>query len=176
MQFARFVRELQWPVTAAPPPVRAITGEINALDADMTKAYETMDRASHPSYISASAALKQAKTLNARGQHAGALFQYLLARLVFAPLRAPAGADATAERIAAARAALPGGDHSVAELFLQLAEEGISGSQPAQRRGAAAVLDDVLPAYLAAIAPPATTAPAPAAARVTITLVRWPYT
>jgi hypothetical protein len=176
MQFARFVRELQWPVTAAAPALRAITAELNALDADMTKAYETMDPASHPSYISASAALKQAKTLNERGQHAGALFQYLLARYVFAPLRGPAGADATAERIAAARAALPAGDHSVAELFLQLADEGVSGGQPAQRRGAAAVIEDVLPAYLAAIVPAATTTAAPAAARVTVTLVRWPYT
>jgi hypothetical protein len=180
MQFAGFVRELQWPAAGAAPAVRAITGELNALDADITGAYETMDRASHPSYISASAALKQAKTLNEQGQHAGALFQYLLARFIFAPLRGPAAAAATSERIAGARSALPAGDHSLAELFLELADEGVSGGQPAQRRGAAAVLEDVLPAYLAAIARPATTAAAPVAApvaaRVTITLVRWPYT
>ena len=44
------------------------------------------------------------------------------------------------------------------------------------RRYPVVFVDDVLPAYLAAIAPPATTAADPAAARVTITLVRWPYT
>jgi hypothetical protein len=60
-------------------------------------------------------------------------------------------------------------------LFLQLAAEGIAGP-PAQARGAAAVLEDVLPAYAAATgSAPVTTAPA-AAAKVTITLVRWPFT
>jgi hypothetical protein len=61
-------------------------------------------------------------------------------------------------------------------LFLQLAEEGVAGRVPAQRRGAAAALDDVIPAYLRAIAPAATQAAAAAQSDVTITLVRWPYT
>jgi len=52
----------------------------------------------------------------------------------------------------------------------------VSGNVPAQRRGAAAALDEVLPAYFAAVAPPQTVAAATAAAPVTITLVRWPFT
>ena len=40
----------------------------------------------------------------------------------------------------------------------------------------AAALEDVLPAYRAAIAAPSTTAESAATADVTITLVRWPFT
>jgi hypothetical protein len=177
MQFAAFARSLSWPGAGAAPPLRSIVAELTTLDTDMTRAYETMDRSNHSTYIVASAALKQARTLNDRGQYAGALFQYLLSRYVFAPLRGPAAQDASAERVAEARRTLPAGlDHSIAELFLQLAEEGIAGNVPAQRRGAAAALEDVIPAYLTALAPPATTTAPAAASEVTITLVRWPFT
>ncbi len=177
MQFAAMVRALTWPTTAPSPAFRSVAGEIAALDTEMTNAYEKMERANHPTYISASAALKQARTLNERGQYGGALVEYLLSRYVFAPLRGGVAADATPARVAAARASLPAtADHSIAELFLQLADEGLAGSVEAQRRGAAAVLDDVVPAYLSAIeAPSATTTTADQAA-VTITLVRWPFT
>jgi hypothetical protein len=44
-------------------------------------------------------------------------------------------------------------DESMARRRL-LADKGVSGAVPAQRRGAAAALDDILPAYIAAVAPP----------------------
>jgi hypothetical protein len=183
VQFAALARGLRWPAPARRPSFRSIAPEIAALDATMTRQYESMARDEHASYISASAALKVARSLNDDGRYDGALFEYLLSRYLFAPLRGPAAAEATVERVAGARAALTGGaDHSIAELFLQLADEGVSGSVPAQRRGAAAALDDILPAYFAAVAPPATTTSTTAAAaattapEVTITLVRWPFT
>jgi len=176
MQFAATVRAMGWPGAATAPAFRSIAAEIAAFDAEMTTAYEKMERTNHPTYISASAALKQARTLNEGSGYGGALFEYLLARYLFAPLRGPASAEATAARIEAARAALPGGgDHSIAEFFLQLAAEGLTGTD-AQRRGTAAVLDDVLPAYVAATSAAATTASAAGGAKVTITLVRWPFT
>jgi hypothetical protein len=180
VDFAAFVRAVTGPSAGRRPAFRSIAPELAAFDAAMTTRYESMARADHPSYIVASAALKQARTLNDAGRFDGALFEFLLARYLFAPLASTSGApvrDATPERIAAARASLAGGvDHSIAELFLQLADEGVSGSVPAQRRGAAAALDDVLPTYFAAVAPPSLTAPAPVQAAATITLVRWPFT
>jgi hypothetical protein len=177
MQFAAMLRGVDWPTAAPPPSFRSLAIEIAALDTDMTAAYEKMERANHPTYISASAALKQARTLNDGGRFSGALFEYLLSRYLFAPLRGPAAAEATVERIAAARTALPAtADHSIAEFFLQLADEALAGNSEAQRRAAAAVLDDVIPAYNAVLGAPATTAPALDAAQVTITLVRWPFT
>ena len=139
-----------------------------------------MERADHPTYIRASAALKQARSLDDHGALEGALFEYLLSRYLFAPLRGPAGADATRERIAAARATLPAGeDHSIAELFLQLADDGVSQRQrrPAPRRRGGHRRHRS-PPIVAAIAPATatTTAAANANAPVTITLVRWPFT
>lgn len=177
MDFAAFVRSGSWPAGGRRPAFRSIAFELAALDREMTTQYETMERANHPTYIRASAALKQARSLNDRGAVEGALFEYLLSRYLFAPLRGPA-ADATRERLDAARASLPAGeDHSIAELFVQFAEEGLSSDNAALRSAAAAVSADVVPAYLAAIAAarPTSTASEPKAA-VTITLVRWPFT
>jgi len=177
VQWAGFVRSLDVPVSAAAPPLRSIAPEIAALDVEMTTAYETMERASHSTYIVASAALKQARTLDERRQFGAALFQYLLSRYLFAPLRGPAARDATVERIREAAATLdPKIDNSIAELFLQLAGEGVAGDAAAQKRGAAAAVEDVIPAYLRAIAAPSATAASAPPAQVTITLVRWPFT
>jgi hypothetical protein len=176
MEFAAFLRSGPWPATGRRPAFRSIAPELAALDREMTTQYETMERANHPTYVRASAALKQARSLNDRGAHQGALFQYLLSRYLFAQLRGLA-ADATRERLDAAWAALPVvEDHSIAELFLQFGEEGLSSANPDLRTGAAAVIADVIPAYHAAIAPPTTTTTSDAAAAVTITLVRWPFT
>jgi len=177
VQWAGFVRSLEVPASAAAPPLRSIAPEIAALDVEMTTAYETMERASHSTYIVASAALKQARTLDERRQFGAALFQYLLSRYLFAPLRGPAARDATVERIRESAATLdPKIDNSIAELFLQLAGEGVAGDAAAQKRGAAAAVEDVIPAYLRAIAAPSATAASAPPAQVTITLVRWPFT
>jgi hypothetical protein len=177
MNYSAFVRAGTWSDAGRRPRFRSIGSELAAFDREMTTAYEQMERANHPTYIRASAALKQARSLDDHGAFEGALFQYLLSRYLFAPLRGPAEAAATHERLTAARATLAAReDHSIAELFLQFADEGLSSDNPDLRRGAAAVLDDVVPAYRAAIAPapPAVTTIAKAA--VTITLVRWPFT
>ena len=177
MDFAAFVRSGSWPAAARRPRLRSIAPELAALDREMTTKYETMERANHPTYIRASAALKQARSLDERGAREGALFEYLLSRYLFAPLRGPAAADATRQSVDAARATLPAAeDHSIAELLMQFADEGLSSDSAELRRGAAAVIEDVVPAYLAALAAPATTAMPTANAAVTITLVRWPFT
>ena len=175
MQFAAMIRTLDWPSAGQRPAFRSIAGEINAFDMDMTTAYETMEKTNHPTYIQASAALKQARTLNDRGQFTGALFEYLLSRYLFAPLRGTPQGDPSIERVNAARAEWPAGiDHSIGEMFLQLADEQLALGGEA-RRNASSVLDDVIPAYRLAIAAPTATTTA-ANAQVTITLVRWPFT
>jgi hypothetical protein len=178
LAFATFVRSGSWPALPRRLAFHSIAPALTALDRDMVTTYEAMDPADHRTYILASSALKQARSLNEHGKFEGALLEYLLSRYLFAPLRGPAAAEPTAARIDAARAALPTGeDHSIAEFFLQLAEEGVAGSAADLRRGASAVLDDVLPAYFAAIATAhTTTTDADANATATITLVRWPFT
>jgi hypothetical protein len=177
MNYAAFVRAGAWPDAGRRPAFRSLAPDLAAFDREMTTKYETMERAHHPTYIRASAALKQARSLNDHGALEGALFEYLLSQYLFAPLRGPAAADATRERIDTARATLPAAaDHSIADVFIQFADEGLASDNADLRRGAAAVIDDVLPAYLAALAPAAPTATSNANAAVTITLVRWPFT
>lgn len=177
MDYAAWLRAGTWPDAGRRPAFRSIASELSAFDREMTTKYETMERANHPTYIRASAALKQARSLNDHGALEGALFEYLLSRYLFAPLRGPAALEATRERIAALRATLTAADdHSIAELFLEFAEEGLAGDNADLRRGAAAVVEDVIPSYLAALTPPAPAATANANASVAITLVRWPFT
>jgi hypothetical protein len=177
MNYAAFVRSGPWPDAGRRPAFRSIASELAAFDREMTTKYESIERANHPTYIRASAALKQAQSLNDHGAVEGALFQYLLSQYLFAPLRGPAGADPTRVRLDAARARLSAGeDHSIAELFLEFGGEGLSSDNADLHRGAAAVIDDVIPAYLAAISPTAAPTLSSARAASTITLVRWPFT
>jgi len=182
-EFAAFARGLAWPdetLRRPAPAFRSIAGEIEALDSDVEAAYQHMERANHPTYISISALMKQARALDAAGSRRGALLDYLIARYLFAQLRpdSPADPDATVAALAAARASLERTrDHSIAGLFLDLGEENARAADAAVRRSAAAVASDVLPAYFRAIGPPQSTeAAASATPAVTITLVRWPFT
>jgi hypothetical protein len=174
--FARFVRQLPWPREGTRPAFRSIGTDLDAFDREVTAAYETMDRSQHTTYILTSAAIKQARTLNDGQQYAAALFEYLIARLRFAPLRGIVS-TATAGRIGDARRDLNASlDTSIPRLFLEMAASAIESGEPAQQPTAAYILEDVLPAYTAALAPPRATSSAADPAKVTITLVRWPYT
>ncbi|HEY7291791.1 MAG TPA: hypothetical protein VH583_18275 [Vicinamibacterales bacterium] len=176
MDFAAFLRSGSWPAAGSRPAFRSIASELATFDREMTTKYETMEPANHPTYIRASAALKQARSLNDHGAFEGALFEYLLSRYLFAPLRGSADA-ASRERIDSARASLPAGeDHSIAELFLQFAEEGLSSDNADLRSNAAFVSADVVPAYLAALTTSRASTMSDTTAAVTITLVRWPFT
>src|SRR5581483_7895331 len=51
MDFAVFVRSGPWPPVGRRPAFRSIASELAAFDREMTTKYETMERASHPTYI-----------------------------------------------------------------------------------------------------------------------------
>jgi len=158
----------------AAPTYRELAPDLDELDAAILAAYRppaSIDR--HAAFIAASAAVKQARELDAAGLRRGALFLYLQAALESAPLRAAAGrreasAAALAGRLRELEARLAGDvDHSIGRLFVETAY--------ADPEVAAAVADDVLPRYFAALQPRARP-PARPAPRVTVTLVRWPFT
>jgi len=182
-EFAAFARGIAWPddtARLAAPAFRSIAPEITAFDSEIEAAYQHMERANHPTYITVSALMKQARVLEEGGSRRGALLEYLIARYLFAQLRAEPAVDgeAAASALAAARASLDRThDHSVAQLFLDLGDENVRSTDAAVRKSAAAVASDVLPAYFRAIGPAqATTTEASAKPAVTITLVRWPFT
>jgi hypothetical protein len=173
-------RALSTGVETSPPPVRLLRGEIEALEGDLLAAYRppaSID--AHSDFIAASAALKEARELDAAGLRYGALLRYLQAALRFAPVRpaVPRESARLAGQLRDLEGRLAGGgiDHSLGRLFLESAQEALAAADPKQRTAAAAIAGDVLPRYFAALEPARPEPPRPAP-RVTVTLVRWPYT
>ncbi len=196
-ELAAFLRTLEAEGPAA-PPVHDLGPELDALEAELLAAYRppaSIER--HGEFITLSAMHKEAGELNAAGLRYGALLRYLQAMQRLAGLRAPRpeAGDLAADLAQYERRFTAGGvDHSIGQLFLEQARDALdpaaaaAGTAPpaapdpaaaAARRASAAsaaiIAADVLPSYLAALGPaqPALPKPEP---RVTVTLVRWPYT
>jgi hypothetical protein len=176
VEFASFVRQLPWPQPAGDaPPFRSLAPELTAFERTVASAYETMERAEHAPYVRTDVTIKQARTLNDGAKYGAAVLEYLLARYRFASIHSPAP-PGDLSRLREARAALPPGrDDSIAQFFLDLAEEE-SAANNAERGAAAIVVDDVLPAYSAALAEGTASAISASQPEVTVTLVRWPFT
>jgi len=189
IDFANFCRGLRFdPVTPAAAP-RTVAPELAALEARVRAAYvppRSIDN--HADFIRIHSTLKHAAELDAAGLRFGALHAYLKARRAFAVLEAgwagrPAPAVAAlreARERAAAHLAARGRDDSIGTLYLEAADGLIERAAAAtdlatDARSAAAILDDVLPAYVAALEPGARPEP-PRADALRVTLVRWPYT
>jgi hypothetical protein len=178
--FASLARRLSAPSPHAAPALRSVAPELDALEAEILAAYRpplSIDK--HREFIGASSALKEARELDAAGLRYGALLRYLQAVLRFASLRTTTAppAPALGERLRALEPRwTPGIDHSLGRVFVEaaqsdLAEQAADGAAVT----AAAVVSDVLPRYFAALTPARPRA-ARAEPRVTVTLVRWPYT
>lgn len=171
------LRTLSSPASRREPPLRPLGPEIEALEGEMLAVYRppvSIDR--HGEFITASATLKEARELDEAGLRYGALLRYLQAALQFAPLRGPAPPLAEGA-LAKLEARLAGGevDHSLGQMFLETAQAHLAAGSPASEATAAIIAGDVLPRYFAALEPARPREPGPAP-RVTVTLVRWPYT
>ena len=156
------------------PPLRALGGELDALEEELLAAYRppaSIDH--HAEFIAASASLKEARELDAAGLRRGALLLYLQAALRSAPLRAPSPAGDPRAELRALEQRLTGPvDHTIGRLFLEMAQADLE-EEPGARP--AAIARDVLPRYFAALGPAPAPRPVPRP-RVTVTLVRWPFT
>lgn len=181
-RFVELCASLGEPSRGREPRFRSLAVELDSLNAEMLSVYRpplSIDR--HAEFINASAALKEARELDLAGLPRAALLRYLQATLRFQPLRPrPPAFDsaATPARLAAfeARVADAATDHSVGQLFLEVARADLEDTtRGATRANAAAIAEVVMPRYFAALEPAPRRAAAPAP-RVTVTLVRWPYT
>lgn len=172
---------------ADPPRTRSLQARLDALDGDLISIYRpplSIDR--HPDFIAAGGSLKEARELDDARLWSGSLLRYTQAQQRLAGLRDPAPApEAAAARASALREDASSvrrelgamrGDHSIAEAFLERAEGELSSGkpEPAAIQTAAMSLAAVR-RYVEAMR----SEPSPRAAvhpRVTVTLVRWPYT
>ncbi len=103
-ELAALVRSLPAPAPEPPPALRSLDPELGALEAEMLAAYRpplSIDR--HVDFIRASAALKEARELDALGLRYGALLRYLQSLQRFAPLRGARSTPAAAEAALAAQ-------------------------------------------------------------------------
>lgn len=165
---------------ASAPPLRGIRAEIDALQGELLAAYRPpASIARHSEFIVASAALKEAREQDASGHVYAALLRYLQAAQRTALLRESPAADTGAigarldsesARMRAARV-----DHTIGEFFIERARSALAAGDAAGRTTAAILADNVLPRYFAALEPARATTP-PEEPRVTVTLVRWPFT
>jgi hypothetical protein len=175
-------RRLSTPSSLQPPPLRSLRAEIDGLQSDLLKAYRppaSIDR--HGAFITANAAVKEARELDAAGLRYGAMQRYLEAAQLVVTLWPPAPPLPPAELqkrldTFAARLAAGGVDHSIGRMMLEGAQDELASAAPGTSpAGPIAIATDVLPRYFAALDPARPEAPKPTP-QVVVTLVRWPYT
>jgi hypothetical protein len=181
-EFVAFCRTLAEPSLRPAPKVRSIGPELDALEGELLAAYRapaSIDR--HDEFILASSLLKEARELDAAGLRYGALLRYGHAAVRTAMLRPPASGlegEGLARTLDAweARLASSAVDQTIGGLFLEMARADVAAAAPGKSSDTAvAVAGAALPLYAAALEPADPAGPAPEP-RVTVTLVRWPYT
>ena len=182
--FVAFCRALSEPSGKKLPPLRSLEPDLDALETEILADYKppaAIDK--HSDFIGTSATLKEARELEGAGLRYGSLLRYLQAAQRLGMIRATAGAPADPAALASAvsdfgaRLAANGGDDSIGRVFLQQAQADLA--DPVGAAGphgiASATVKEVFPRYLAALKP-APAAPRNEQPKVTVTLVRWPYT
>jgi len=186
LDFAQFSRKLRFAESYGHFPARSFAVEIDRLEQQVEKAYRpplSIDR--HRDFIGLNAWIKRAVELDQGKLYYGALYAYLeatrsLGELLVASPRAADLARLKESAIAfEKRLGEPRRDHSIARLFIELAgreTERAQASEEASGRSARAIVEQVLPAYFAALERTAGGPATAAKAELTVTLVRWPYT
>jgi hypothetical protein len=155
VDFAALCRSLALPAAGRRPAIGPIEPALAAYEAEVVQAYDAATAAQRPQYAGVNVAIKLARTLNEQGRHEGALLQYLTSRYRYRLITAAEGASRPAGELATRIRSVPvraGVDHSIARFFLELAAATADGPAPGPQ-AAAAILDDILPAYSAVVKP-----------------------
>jgi hypothetical protein len=187
-EFATFAYSLNLPREREPVTLRSLLPELERLQEKTNAAFQpprSIDL--HPRFIALNATIKLSRELDASRAYAGALYEYLEALRHYGMLDA-VPPDATRQAqvkdgIAAAQKQIEASrrDDSIAQIFVERAQSYTSpradGSAPGadEWRSAQIIVEQVLPAYYAALKP-AIPFERAKGTTTTVTLVRWPYT
>lgn len=185
--FATFCASLKANGNASAFPLRSLLPELRLLQEKTNAAFQPPKSIElHSRFIALNSQIKLAEELDASRFYAGALYSYLEAVRHYGMLDTPpvdaSGQAKIKEALSAVskKFAASSSDDSIAQLFLERAASYTAhpdGSAPTadEWRSARVILDQILPAYRAALKP-ATKRATPSGKTVDITLVRWPYT
>jgi hypothetical protein len=185
--FAAFVAQLKALRAGTAIPLRSLLPELEALQEKTNAAFQpprSIDM--HPRFIALNSTIKFARELDSSKSYAGALYQYLEAVRHYGMLD-PAVPETAKQaslrntvseemkKVAASRR-----DDSIAQIFLERASGWLNkpdgaAASPDEWRAVQVILQQVLPAYYAALNPAAPRQQR-AGHTATLTLVRWPYT
>jgi hypothetical protein len=185
--YASFLYGLSVARKGAPFPLRSVLPELEALQEKTNAAFQpprSIDM--HPRFINLNATLKFARELDSSKAYAGAFYQYLEAVRHYGMLDAavPDAAKQASLRTALAdelkKVSASKRDDSIAQAFLERIQGWLNkpdGAAPSadEWQATQVVLQQVLPAYYAALKPAALLQQR-AGRTATLTLVRWPYT
>lgn len=185
--YATFLYGLSITRKGTPFLLRSVLPELEALQEKTNAAFQpprSIDM--HPRFINLNATLKFARELDSLKAYAGALYQYLEATRHYGMLdpTVPDEAKQSALRSQVAeelkKVSASKRDDSIAQIFLERAEGWLTkpdgaAPSPDEWRATQVVLQQVLPAYYAALKPAAPMQQR-AGRTATLTLVRWPYT
>ena len=167
------------------PPVRALTGELHALELRTAEEYAKPGAGTekHGQFIGLNAAIKEVLEMNEGGLYHGALYQYLDATLRLGMLNGepPDDRDALLEKATAYsrrfRKTEPTTESCSRFWSAPWPFWRTTRRSPTLWPRAAVIVEDVAPAYAAVVGTmPKRPQPEVAADQVAITLVRWPYT
>jgi hypothetical protein len=178
-----FYKSLNLLRTGVPFPLRSVSSELESLQDRATAAFRPpRSIEQHADFIRLNATLKQAGELDAAHLYAGALYQYLDAVQQLEKLGSVTPNAQKQPKLKAdvqkmrARVSASKQDSSLAQLFLERAESRLAKSPGEDDwKTIDTIVEKVMPAYFAMLKP-AAVRDHPAVARVTVTLVRWPYT
>jgi hypothetical protein len=148
MQFGAFCRTLNIAARGSRPTLRSIAPEMDRFETEVLKHYNKADTAARRPFIQISVTLKIARERDASGDYAAALLQYLLARYQHAVLTTTSPAADVGARIKSSESAMRDADHSIGELFLQIASAQLESADPRGARNATAIIDVVIPEYI----------------------------
>ncbi|CAN5876630.1 hypothetical protein BH18ACI5_BH18ACI5_03570 [soil metagenome] len=148
MRFGAFSRSLTFTHRGRRPPLRSIAPELERFETEVLKHHNQADAAARRPYIQISVGLKIARERDTSGDYGAALLQYLLARYQHALLLTTAPATDVSGRIKVSQAGMRDADHSIGELFLQMALAQLESSDPKGSIAATAIMDVVIPEYI----------------------------
>jgi hypothetical protein len=186
-EFSSFLFGLKLPRASASLPLRSYLPELQRLQEKTNAAFQPPKSIDlHDRFIALNSTIKLADELDSSKSYAGALYEYLEATRHYGmlDLTVPDAAKVAQLKTTLAEKqqvlAASKRDDSIAQIFVERAQSWIAHPDgtptvPDELRAVRVIVEQVLPAYYAALKP-AVPVQRAAVRTVDVTLVRWPYT